>query len=102
LMPYVFLVFAIGLLTSGLTLLHYIQENTLLKERLHLAHAQLERQNTQIKALELDTQKYQQTKPAQIKTIKERYKDPIDIKKLHTCEQQLNHIQHLLDVFKNH
>ncbi|WP_120953367.1 hypothetical protein [Helicobacter sp. L8] len=100
-MAYVLVFLGVGLLSSLLSLSHFIQENALLKERLHLSQIHLDTQNAQIKALELDTKAYKEQKLAQEKAIKERYKIT-QTAQIKTCQEKLNHIERLLNIFKDH
>ncbi|BEG57003.1 hypothetical protein NHP21005_06910 [Helicobacter sp. NHP21005] len=75
-------------------------KNGALKEKLEQNQIHLQEQNQHIKALELDSKKYLEQKPQEVKIIRERYKDPKSLKDLKTCHEQLAHIQHLLQILR--
>ncbi|BEG56465.1 hypothetical protein NHP21005_01530 [Helicobacter sp. NHP21005] len=102
-MPYILIVvvaLSLGLMGALGGLAHLLKANGALKEKLELSQAHLQEQNQHIQALELDSKKYLEQKPQEVKIIKERYKDPKSLKDLKTCHEQLAHIQHLLQIFK--
>ncbi|BCZ18005.1 hypothetical protein NHP190003_12870 [Helicobacter sp. NHP19-003] len=102
-MPYILIlviVLGLGLLGALGGIAHLLKANGALKEKLELSQIHLNEQNKHIKALELDHQKYLEHKPQEVKIIRERYKDPKSLKDLKTCHEQLAHIQHLLQIFK--
>ncbi|GLH58071.1 hypothetical protein [Helicobacter ailurogastricus] len=102
-MPYILIVvvaLSLGLMGALGGIAHLLKANGALKEKLELSQIHLQEQNKHIQALELDHQKYLEQKPQKVKIIRERYKDPKNLKELKTCEQKLAHIEHLLQIFK--
>ncbi len=98
---FVLAVLVLGLVSSIGGLMHLSKQNALLKERVLHALEQVQEQNRQIKELELNTKNYLEQQPASIKAIQERYNHTKASHELHTCEQQLRHVQNLLQIFKN-
>ncbi|GMB93434.1 hypothetical protein NHP200010_11530 [Helicobacter bizzozeronii] len=93
-------ILGIGLASSLASILHLSKQNALLKEKLTTTQEHLETQNKQIQALELDVQKYKNQKPQQAQAIQKRYAH-LKSHQLKTCEQKLEHINRLLEVFKS-
>ncbi len=104
-MLYPFLV--LGVLVLGLAssiggIIHLSKQNALLKERVLHTLDQLQEQNRQIKELELNTKNYlEQHRPASTKAIQDRYSHTKTAKELHTCQEQLTHVENLLQIFKS-
>ncbi|WP_163534078.1 hypothetical protein [Helicobacter suis] len=83
-------------------IIHLSKQNALLKERVLHALDQVQEQNRQIKELELNTKNYlEQHRPASTKAIQDRYSQTKTAKELHTCQEQLMHVENLLQIFKS-
>ena len=95
-------VLVIGLASSVVGLIDLSKQNALLKERILSALDQVQEQNRQIKQLELNTKSYLESqRPKEAKAIEQRYSQTKTAKELHTCQEQLIHVQNLLQIFKN-
>ncbi|MFC3847585.1 hypothetical protein ACFOPX_03415 [Helicobacter baculiformis] len=89
-----------GLLGAGVYIQHLLKANAQLQERLAQTQSHLQTQNAHIKALERDTKAHQAQTPTHTKIIKERYKDPQEGRALKTCQEQLERVEQLLEIFK--
>lgn len=99
--PLIFItLLCVGLFSSLAGLMHLAKQNATLKERILQSLEQVQEQNKQIKQLELDAKSYIEHRPVQTKIIRERYKDVKSTQELKTCEQQLKHLEMLVNLFK--